>query len=76
MKTLKVDRHKRVRIADLRPGQVLAYTNNGDNTFTLTIVKAQAQPAFPPGSLLRYFTAKKNEEELGLLAGCSLDLPE
>jgi hypothetical protein len=76
MKTVKVDSQKRVRIADLKPGQVLAYTKNGDNSFTLTLVKARAEPSFPPGSLLRYFTAEKNKEELALLAGCSLELPE
>ena len=76
MKTLKVDGHKRVRIADLKPGQVLSYTNNGDHTFTLTLVKVDAKPEFPPGSLLKYFTARKNKEELALLAGCSLETPE
>jgi hypothetical protein len=76
MKTLKVDAHKRVRISDLKPGQVLSYTNNGNNTFTLTLVKAEARQTFPPGSLLKYFTQKKNQEELALLAGCSLEAPE
>ena len=76
VKTLKVDAHKRVRIADLRPGQVLSYTNNGDDTFTLMLVKAAAKPTFPPGSLLKYFTRAKNKEELDLLAGCSLEAPE
>jgi hypothetical protein len=76
MKTLKVDTHKRVRIADLKPGQVLAYTNNRDDTFTLTLIKMEPKPAFPQGSLLKYFTPEKNKEELALLAGCSLEVPE
>jgi hypothetical protein len=76
MKTLKVDAHKRIRISDLQPGQVLSYTNNGDDTFTLTLLKADANHAFPPGSLLKYFTPEKNKEELALLAGCSLEVPE
>ena len=76
MKTLKVDAHKRVRIADLKPGQVVAYSNNGDDTFTLTVLKTKERLAFPPGSLARYFTDEKNKEELALLAGCSLEVPE
>jgi hypothetical protein len=76
MKTLKVDAHKRIRISDLQPGQVLSYTNNGDDTFTLTLLKADAKQAFPPGSLLKYFTPQKNKEELALLAGCSLEVSE
>jgi len=76
MKTLKVDAHKRVRIKDLKPGQILSYANNGDQTFTLTLVKAEAKPRFPRGSLLKYFTPAKNKEELALLAGCSLETPE
>ncbi len=73
MKTLKVDAHKRIRIADLQPGQVLSYTNNGDDTITLALLKAETKQAFPPGSLLKYFTREKNREELSLLAGCSLE---
>ena len=76
MKTLKVDAHKRIRIAALRPGQVFSYTNNGDDSFTLTLVKADVEPAIPPGSLLKYFTSEKNKEESALLAGCSLDVSE
>ncbi len=75
MKTPKVDAHKRTRIADLEPGQVLSYTNNGDDTVTLTLVKAEAKVAFPPGSLLKYFTPEKNQEELVLLAACSYEVP-
>lgn len=76
MKTLKVDAHKRVRINDLQPGQVVAYTtNNGDDSFTLTLVKAEAKGAFPPGSLLKYFTRERNGEELQRLVGYSLDAP-
>ena len=76
MKTLKVDAHKRIRISDLRPGQVFSYTDNGDDSFTLTLVKADVKTPFPPGSLLKYFTSQKNKEELALLAGCSLEVPE
>jgi len=73
MKTVTVDDQKRVRIPDAKPRQVFAYINNGDGTFTLTLVKAEAREPFPRGSLLKYFTADKNQEELALLSGCSLE---
>ena len=76
VKTLKVDAHKRIRIPDLEPGQVLSYAKTSDTTFTLTLLRPATKPAFPPGSLLKYFTAEKNKEELALLAGCSLEVPE
>ena len=76
MKTVKVDAHKRIRIADLKPGQVLVYTAAGDGTFTLTLVKAEAKEPFPRGSLAKYFTREKNREELALLAGCSLEVQD
>jgi hypothetical protein len=40
---------------------------------TLTLVKAEASEPFPRGSLLRYFTAEKNKQELALLSGCTLE---
>jgi hypothetical protein len=49
-----------MRVTELKPGQVLSYTNNGDRTFTLTLVQAEAKPGFPPRSLLKYFIAEKN----------------
>lgn len=70
MKTLTADKYKRVRIPDAKPQQVFAYANNGDGSFTLTAVKAEAKEKFPPGSLARYFTPERNREELEILAGC------
>lgn len=75
MQTVKADSNKRVRIPDAKPQQVFAYANNGDGSFTLTVVKAGRKPAFPRGSLLKYFTPKKNQEELERLPGCSLEVP-
>ena len=75
MKTLTADKYKRVRIPDAKPQQVFAYANNGDGSFTLTVVKADRKEVFPRGSLLKYFTPEKNKEELELLAGCSLEVP-
>jgi len=70
MKTLKVDPSKRVRIPDAIPGQVFEYSRNGENSFTLTLVKAAAKEKFPPGSLAKYFTPERNREEREILAGC------
>ena len=73
VKTLTVDDQKRIRIPDAKPRQVFAYSNNGDGTLTLTLVKAEAREPFPRGSLLKYFTPEKNREELALLSGCTLE---
>ena len=70
MNTLKADAKHRVRIPDAKPYQVFAYSNNGDGSFTLTPVELARKPAFPRGSLLKYFTAEKNREELARLTGC------
>jgi hypothetical protein len=45
MKTLRAHKCKRVRIPDAKPQQVFIYANNGDGSFTLTIVKAERKPA-------------------------------
>jgi len=70
VKTLTVDDHKRIRIPDAKPRSVYAYTNHGDGTLTLTLVTAEPKEAFPPGSLLRYLTPERDEEQLAILTGC------
>lgn len=70
MNTLKADAKQRVRIPDAKPYQVFSYSNNGDGSFTLTVVKAQRKPAFPRGSLLKYLTPERDKEQLAILAGC------
>ena len=70
MKTLKADKYRRVRIPDAKPQQVFTYTNNGDGSFTLTALGAKRKPAFPRGSLLKYFTPERDKEELAILSGC------
>jgi hypothetical protein len=70
MQTLKADAKQRVRIPGAKPHQVFAYTNNGQGTFVLTAVSSKTAPRFPRGSLLKYFTAEKNSEELEILKGC------
>jgi len=74
MKTLKVDARSRVRLPDLRPGQVVGYEKKGDGTFSLHIIREVAEEDFPRGSLLKYVTKKRNKEQLALLKGCSLDV--
>jgi hypothetical protein len=76
MKTLTVDDHKRIRIPDAVPRQVFAYENKGDGSFTLTLVKAEAEEPFPPGSLAKYVTPESDREMLALLKGCSLHVNE
>ena len=73
MKTLTVDDQKRIRIPDAKPRQVFAYENSGDGRLTLTLVKAEAQEPFPPGSLKKYVTPERDAEMLDLLKGCSLE---
>ena len=74
MKTLTVDDHKRIRLPDVKPRAVYAYENHGNGTITLTEVKAERKPAFPKGSLTKYFSGKlgrqRDELETELLRGC------
>ena len=75
MKTLKVDARKRVRLPDVRPQQILSYHNNGDGTFILRLIKEKGAEPFPKGSLLKYITRKRDQEQLTLLKGCTLQVP-
>jgi hypothetical protein len=74
VKTLTADNAKRVRIPNAKPRQVFAYTNNGDGSITLTPVKTERRPAFPRGSLTKYFTGALGRErdklEIALARGC------
>jgi hypothetical protein len=46
MKTLAVDKYQRIRLPDAKGGQKFAYSNNGDGTLTLTLVKpVESAPA-------------------------------
>ena len=76
MKTLTVDAHKRIRIPDAKPRQVFAYENEGNGRLVLTVVRAEAQEPFPPGSLKKYITPERDAEMLELLKGCSLKIPD
>lgn len=70
MKTLAVDKYQRVRLPDAKGGQRLAYINHGNGSFTLTLVKAETEEAFPKGSLLKYFTPEKDAEETAIASSC------
>jgi hypothetical protein len=72
MKTLTADPYKRVRINSAKPGQVFAVTENADGSIMLTPMKPETKEPFPPGSLRKYFTRQKDEEEAAILKGCVL----
>jgi len=75
--TLIVDAKKRIRLPDAQPNQVFAYEQQGDGRFLLTrLIKEEPAESFPRGSLVKYFTRAKAKEELTLLKGCSLEVPE
>ena len=42
----------------------------------LTVVRAEVQEPFPPGSLKKYITPERDAEMLELLKGCSLEIPD
>jgi hypothetical protein len=71
-----VDAHKRIRIPDAKPRQVFAYENEGNGRLVLTVVRAETQEPFPPGSLKKYITPERDAEMLELLKGCSLEIPD
>jgi hypothetical protein len=75
--TLIVDAKKRIRLPDAEPNQVFAYERPSEGRFVLTrLVKAEPDEPFPRGSLSKYLTRAKAQEELALLKGCSLEVPE
>jgi hypothetical protein len=71
-----VDAHKRIRIPDAKPRQIFAYENEGNGRLVLTVVRAETQEPFPPGSLKKYITPERDAEMLELLKGCSLEIPD
>ena len=71
MTTVTVDDRRRVRLPDAKPGQVFSIESRSDGAVTLTPIKAERNEGFPPGSLLKYFTPEKDEEESKVFAGCA-----
>jgi hypothetical protein len=76
MHTVTADERKRVRLPDAKPKQVFAYEPQADGTIRLVPVKVEVKEAFPPGSLKKYVTAKRNKELLDIFQGCSLEVPD
>jgi hypothetical protein len=74
MVTLKADNRSRVKLP-VKPGVVFAVDNHGDGSFTLTVVKAERQEPFPPGSLLKEAEAW-NKEFAPLAAKMVVPTPE
>ncbi len=70
MKTLTADKYKRVCIPDAKPQQVFAYANNGNGSFTLTVIRTEPKEKFPRGSLLKYLTPERDKEQLEILSAC------
>jgi hypothetical protein len=69
------DKQQRVRLPDAKPGQVFAYADNGNGSFTLTLVKAETTEPFPPGSLLKYMTKERDAEMSALAKGMKMPTP-
>ncbi len=69
MHTVTADKYKRVRLPDAKPQQVFAYANTGEN-ITLTPIKTEHKPRFPKGSLVKYLTPERDQEQLAILSGC------
>ena len=70
VKTLTVDDQQRIRIPGAKPRQKFAYQPESDGTILLKPVKAEAKEPFPRGSLTKYLTPERDEEQLALLKGC------
>jgi hypothetical protein len=76
MHTVVVDSKRRVRLPDAEPNQVYAYVQREGQILLTRLVEARPEESFPPGSLKKYLTQRKAQEELQLLKGCSLEAPE
>lgn len=77
MHTLIVDSKKRIRLPEAEPNQVFAYERLRDGRILLTrLVEGSPIEASPRGSLKKHFTRAKAKEELVLLNGCVLKVPE
>ena len=65
------------RTVHTRSGASQAHARLPDGQLLLTrLIKQKPTEGFPRGSLKKYFTRAKAEEEMALLKGCSLEVPE
>lgn len=76
MVTVKADNRQRVRIPDIKPGQVFEVQKQGEGSFTLTIVKAESEEPFPEGSLAKYWTKEYNAEMAEIAKAVVIGMPK
>jgi len=77
MTTVKLDSKRRATIAHGKPGQVMAVTENGDGSITLTPVKPDVKEAFPRGSLRKHVQEMNRQwDGVRLPVPSAADLPE
>ena len=72
----KVDPKKRLVIPQAKPGQYLSIRDNGDGSITLTPVKADTKEPFPPGSLLKYLDAERDERDAMIASATIVGVPK
>ncbi len=69
--TIIVDRKKRVRLPEAKPGQVFSLETQEDGSLVLIPAKnPKRKELFTPGSLLKYMTKERDELETILARGC------
>ena len=61
MVTVKADNRRRVQIPGIKPGQIIAFEDQGNGVRVLTEVKKDVKEAFPRGSLLKYVDEMNKE---------------
>ena len=70
MQTLRADSKQRIRIPEIKAGQVFTRQLNADGSVLLVPVNEPRKPAFPRGSLVKYLTPERDKEQLAILSGC------
>lgn len=76
MITVKADNRRRVQLPDVKPGQVFAFQDNGDDTITLIKVKAERKEPFPRGSLLKYLGAERDARDTAVANATVVGVPK
>ena len=77
MNTTVLDKKRRVTLpesvceaAGLKPNDQVEWRVEAGQLRGRRLAAQQPKEAFPPGSLLKYFTPERNREELAILSGC------
>ncbi len=76
MHTLTIDDKRRIRLPAGKPGDVLAYQENGDGSVTLTPVKADTKEPFPEGSLAYLCTPERDAEMAEIAKAFIIGVPK